>query len=69
MPSASRPHSHQQGIFVDFIGSDDLSVPELLTNRRVNFLNLRGEQSPMARPARKMARVLTYYLAPYLLQC
>jgi D-inositol-3-phosphate glycosyltransferase len=49
------------GVHVDFIGSDDLSVPELLTNRRVNFFNLRGDQNPDARPARKMARVLTYY--------
>ena len=50
-----------EGIFIDFIGSDDLSVPELLTNRRVHFLNLRGDQNPNARPTRKMARVLTYY--------
>ena len=50
-----------EGIFIDFIGSDDLSVPELLTNRRVQFLNLRGDQNPNARPTRKMARVLTYY--------
>jgi D-inositol-3-phosphate glycosyltransferase len=50
-----------EGISIDFIGSDDLSVPELLTNRRVNFLNLRGDQNPNARPTRKMARVLTYY--------
>jgi glycosyltransferase involved in cell wall biosynthesis len=50
-----------EGIWIDFIGSDDLSVPELLTNRRVQFLNLRGDQNPNARPARKMARVLTYY--------
>jgi D-inositol-3-phosphate glycosyltransferase len=50
-----------EGISIDFIGSDDLSAPELLTNRRVNFLNLRGDQNPNARPARKMARVLAYY--------
>ena len=49
------------GISLDFIGSDDLSVPELLTNRRVNFLNLRGDQNPNVRPTRKMARVLAYY--------
>jgi D-inositol-3-phosphate glycosyltransferase len=49
------------GISIDFIGSDDLSVPELLTNRRVHFLNLRGKQDPNASPTRKMARVLTYY--------
>ncbi len=50
-----------EGISVDFIGSDDLSVPELLTNRRVNFLNLRGDQNPKTRPIQKMARVLAYY--------
>jgi D-inositol-3-phosphate glycosyltransferase len=50
-----------EGISVDFIGSDDLSVPEVLTNRRVNFLNLRGDQNPNARPTGKMARVLAYY--------
>ena len=51
-----------QGIFVDFIGSDDLSVPELLTNRRVNFLNLRGNQRPDASPFSKARRVLKYYI-------
>jgi hypothetical protein len=50
-----------EGIWIDFIGSDDLSVPELLTNRRVHFLNLRGDQNPNERPTRKMARLLTYY--------
>src|SRR5215469_12674398 len=32
------------GVEVDFIGSDDLSVPELLNDPRVNFYNLRGDQ-------------------------
>jgi len=50
-----------EGISIDFVGSDDLSVPELLTNRRVNFLNLRGNQNPNAKPTRKMSRVLMYY--------
>ena len=50
-----------EGIFIDFIGSDDLSVPELLTNRQVSFLNLRGNQNPDAKPIRKLARVLAYY--------
>jgi len=50
-----------EGISIDFIGSDDLNVPELRTNRRVNFLNLRGDQNPNARPIRKMTRVFTYY--------
>ena len=50
-----------EGISVDFIGSDDLSVPELLTNPRVNFLNLRGNQQPDASPFSKARRVLKYY--------
>jgi len=50
-----------EGILVDFIGSDDLEVPELLANRRVNFRNLRGDQNPDARITRKMARVARYY--------
>jgi len=49
------------GIHVDFIGSDDLSVPELLSNDRVKFLNLRGDQSEQARLMAKGLRVLRYY--------
>src|SRR4029450_2893647 len=50
------------GILLDFIGSDDLDVPELLTNPRVNFLNLRGDQHPEASPVAKGLRVLKYYV-------
>ena len=50
------------GISVDFIGSDDLNVPELLGNPRVNFLNLRGDQRPDASPIAKVLRVLRYYV-------
>jgi len=50
------------GIQVDFIGSDDLSVPELLNNPRVNFLNLRGDQSHDVNWAEKIVRVLRYYV-------
>src|SRR5262249_41727820 len=49
------------GITVDFIGSDDLSSPELLSNPRVNFLNLRGDQGSGASSIRKALRVLAYY--------
>jgi len=49
------------GISVDFIGSDDLSVPKLLNDPRVNFLNLRGDQRPEACLLVKIARLLTYY--------
>src|SRR5438105_1462793 len=50
------------GIDIDFIGSDDLRVPELLNNHRVNFLNLRGDQRHDAKPADKVLRVLRYYV-------
>jgi glycosyltransferase involved in cell wall biosynthesis len=50
-----------QGILIDLIGSDDLTVPELLGNGQVNFLNLRGDQRPNVNLARKIARVATYY--------
>jgi glycosyltransferase involved in cell wall biosynthesis len=49
------------GIDVDFIGSDDLKVPELLSNSRIHFRNLRGDQRPdVSRPA-KALRILIYY--------
>jgi D-inositol-3-phosphate glycosyltransferase len=49
------------GLSVDFIGSDDLDLPELRNNHLVNFLNLRRDQNPGANLARKVARILTYY--------
>jgi D-inositol-3-phosphate glycosyltransferase len=48
-------------ISVDFIGSDDLNVPELLGNSRIQFRNLRGDQRPGASPIAKALRVLKYY--------
>jgi glycosyltransferase involved in cell wall biosynthesis len=51
-----------QGIFVDFIGSDDLSMPAVLNNPRVTFLNLRGSQRSDASPFSKAWRVLKYYI-------
>ncbi len=50
------------GIKVDFIGSDDLSVPEIVNNPRVNCLNLRGDQSPDASWPAKIGRVFRYYV-------
>jgi D-inositol-3-phosphate glycosyltransferase len=50
------------GIDVDFIGSDDLKVPELLGNPRVTFLNLRGDQRSEAGLVAKVLRVLNYYV-------
>jgi glycosyltransferase involved in cell wall biosynthesis len=49
------------GISVDFIGSDELNLPELLQDPRVNFLNFRGDQSAKAGLAKKIVRVLAYY--------
>ena len=49
------------GVLVDFIGSDELTVSELLNNPRVNFLNLRGSQWSKANPIAKVLRVLKYY--------
>ena len=50
------------GIDVDFVGSDELSVPELLANPRVTFLNLRGDQRSEAGLVAKVLRVLNYYV-------
>jgi glycosyltransferase involved in cell wall biosynthesis len=50
------------GVVVDFIGSDELDVPELVGNPRVNFLNLRGNQCPRASRVAKMLRILKYYV-------
>lgn len=50
-----------EGISVDFIGSDDLNVPEVVTNPRVNFLNLRGDQRSEASSTAKTYRVSKYY--------
>jgi glycosyltransferase involved in cell wall biosynthesis len=50
------------GMHVDFIGSDDMNVPELLNDPLVNFLNLRGDQRPEASRMAKALRVLSYYV-------
>jgi glycosyltransferase involved in cell wall biosynthesis len=49
------------GVYVDFVGSDDLNVPELVANPRVRFLNLRGDQRVGAITVAKVLRVLRYY--------
>src|SRR5262245_3946780 len=50
-----------EGISVDFIGSDDLNLPEVVDNPRINFLNLRGDQRSEASLVAKVLRVLRYY--------
>ncbi|HEY1791171.1 MAG TPA: glycosyltransferase family 4 protein [Verrucomicrobiae bacterium] len=47
---------------LDFVGSDDLESEELRTSPRVNFLNLRGDQSTGATLPKKTFRVLAYYI-------
>jgi glycosyltransferase involved in cell wall biosynthesis len=49
------------GLSVDFIGSDDLNLPELRNNRLVNFLNLRGDQRENVSFGKKALRILAYY--------
>ncbi|MBX6326567.1 MAG: glycosyltransferase, partial [Chthoniobacterales bacterium] len=48
-------------VAIDFIGSDDLAVPELLTDSAITFLNLRGDQRPEASLPKKVIRLLSYY--------
>jgi D-inositol-3-phosphate glycosyltransferase len=50
-----------EGVSIDVIGSDELSIPELLANSRIRFFNLRGDQSREASFPRKIARVARYY--------
>ena len=51
-----------RGIHVDFIGSDQIDGPELHGTPLVDFLNLRGDQSPDASLPTKAARLLRYYV-------
>src|SRR5580693_5039779 len=46
---------------VDLIGSDHVDYPEFHANSRMNFLNLRGDQSPDASLVTKITRVVKYY--------
>jgi glycosyltransferase involved in cell wall biosynthesis len=50
------------GISIDFVGGDELNVPDVLGNPGVNFLNLRGDQRPEASSIAKVLRVLKYYV-------
>jgi D-inositol-3-phosphate glycosyltransferase len=49
------------GIAIDFVGSDDLEVDEILTNPLINFLNLRGDQRSDVSFFKKSTRILVYY--------
>ena len=50
-----------QGVAIDFIGSDALDAPILHQSRYIRFLNLRGDQCETARLGAKAIRILTYY--------
>jgi len=50
------------GVAIDFVGSDDLEVPEVLNDPLINFLNLRGDQRSDATFFRKMSRIFRYYV-------
>jgi glycosyltransferase involved in cell wall biosynthesis len=49
------------GVQFDFIGSDDVDSPELHGSPRIQFLNLRGDQSVAASLPKRIFRVLAYY--------
>lgn len=50
------------GIFVDLIGSDSMKGYQIVENKNVKFLNLRGDQNPNVSVVNKIFRVLKYYL-------
>ena len=50
-----------QGVAVEFIGSDALDEPLLHESPLIKFLNLRGDQSETATFGRKVVRILAYY--------
>jgi D-inositol-3-phosphate glycosyltransferase len=50
-----------QGLLVDFIGSDELDVPDITQRPEVTFYNLRGDQSENVPLGRKVIRILSYY--------
>jgi glycosyltransferase involved in cell wall biosynthesis len=49
------------GVSLEFIGSNELDVPEIRELAGLRFLNLRGDQSHAASLLRKATRVLVYY--------
>ncbi|MGA2515974.1 MAG: glycosyltransferase family 4 protein [Thermodesulfobacteriota bacterium] len=50
-----------RGITVDFIGNDEMSNAEIVAQKNVIFLNLRGDQNPAASIIEKISRILIYY--------
>jgi glycosyltransferase involved in cell wall biosynthesis len=60
----------EQGVSIDFIGSNKLDAPELHREPFITFLNLRGDQREDAPLHRKFVRILAYYarLAKYVVR-
>jgi glycosyltransferase involved in cell wall biosynthesis len=52
----------RSGTVLDLIGSDDLDSPEFHGKPQVHFLNLRGDQRPEVSNAKKVLRVLLFYV-------
>jgi D-inositol-3-phosphate glycosyltransferase len=50
------------GIYVNFIGNDEMENAAIMKNKNVGYYNLRGDQSPHAPANKKIIRVLKYYL-------
>jgi glycosyltransferase involved in cell wall biosynthesis len=51
-----------RGIAIDFIGSDELDMPELKRQPNLRFLNLRGGQDAAAGVLTKIRRIALYYV-------
>jgi glycosyltransferase involved in cell wall biosynthesis len=51
-----------KSVVLDLVANDELDLPEFRDKPNVNFLNLRGDQRPNVSKARKLVRVLLYYL-------
>lgn len=52
----------QTAVHIDFVGSDKLDAPELRSDERIRFLNLRGDQTTSVGFVEKAKRITRYYL-------
>jgi D-inositol-3-phosphate glycosyltransferase len=50
-----------RGVALDFVGSDELDLPEFRSMPGMKFLNLRGDQGANASLGHKVARICKYY--------
>jgi len=51
-----------RGVRLDVIGSDEVDSPEMHSTPELHFLNLRGNQRQDINPAKRLARLLIYYV-------